>query len=543
VSAYLLGVDVGTQSSKGALVTLDGRVVTHHAVEHGVSRPFPGWAEHDADEVWWADVAKIIQALLRQGSVNPANVAAVGVSALAPAMVPVGARGRPLRPGILYGIDTRAHVEIESLNRELGWDTPDASPARRLQAQSVSPKIVWFREHEPELWRNTCKILGATGYIVHRLTGAYVVDPGNAEALAPFYDPATASWDPAMCNRFGVPLSVLPEIHEATDVVGTVTPEAARQTGLAVGTPVICGSMDVLAAYLSSGVIQDGEGCVVFGSTMCMSVLASVPRCHALLYGGRSLVPGLYRLSGGMASSGALTRWFRDNFAPHEARTELQSGISAYQQLSEDAAAIPPGSDGIIVLPYFSGERTPIFDIDARGLILGLTMSHTRHHLYRGLLEGVAYGVRHHFDLMAEVGVVPRRLVAVGGGSQSELWTQTLSDVTGQTLECVDQPIGPALADAFLAGYGIGLFSDFVPLAERWVRIGRTVRPDPRITAVYDQYYRVYRRLYDRTAEEMHELARLSAIQSDSVLTGPERRFHSSRPTLSSAPSNIDVSM
>jgi xylulokinase len=233
-----------------------------------------------------------------------------------------------------------------------------------------------------------------------------------------------------------------------------------------------------------------------------------------------------------MASSGALSRWFRDNFAPLEVRTERQSGISAYQLLSDDAATVPPGSAGIMVLPYFSGERTPIFDINARGLILGLTMSHTRHHLYRGLLEGVTYGVRHHFDLMAEVGVVPRRLVAVGGGSQSELWTQILSDVTGQTLECVDRSIGPALADAFLAGYGIGLFSDFAPLAERWVRIGRTVRPDPRVTTVYDQYYRVYRRLYERTAEEMHELARLGAIQSDSVQTGAEHSAGADRPAV-----------
>ena len=165
-----------------------------------------------------------------------------------------------------------------------------------------------------------------------------------------------------------------------------------------------------------------------------------------------------------------------------------------------------------MVLPYFSGERTPLFDAQARGLILGLTLSHTRPHLYRAVLEAAAYGVRHHFDLMAEVGVVPRRLVAVGGGSQSELWTQIVADVTGQTFACVERPIGPVLADAFLAGRGIGLFGDFRPLTERWVPIGRTVRPESRATAVYDQYYGVYRRLYERTAEEMHALARLSAL-------------------------------
>ena len=517
MSAYLLGVDVGTQSSKGALVTLDGRLVAYHVVEHGVSRPFPGWAEHDADEVWWGDVARITRALLRQVGADPAEVAAVGVSALAPTMIPLDADGRPLRPGMLYSIDTRAHQEIERLNRELGWDAPEAAPARRLQAQSVVPKIVWFRDHEPERWRQTHKILGATGYIVHRLTGAYAMDHGHAGALAPLYDPATAGWDPAMCERLRVPLDLLPEVHEAADVVGSVTPAAARQTGLAVGTPVICGTIDVLAEYLSSGVIDEGEGCVVFGSTMCMSMLSSAPRSHALLYSGRSLVPGLYRLSGGMATSGVLTRWFRDNFASDEMHAEQQSGVSAYQLLGDAAATIPPGSEGLIVLPYFSGERTPIFDIQARGLILGLTMSHTRQHLYRGLLEGVAYGVRHHFDLMAEIGVVPRRLVAVGGGSRSQLWTQIVSDVTGQTLECVDQPIGPALADAFLAGYGIGLFRDFALLAERWVRIGRTVRPDPGATAIYHQYYHVYRRLYERTVEEMHDLARLSAIYPSST--------------------------
>jgi xylulokinase len=517
MSTYLLGIDVGTQSSTGALVTDDGCVVARHAVEHAVSRPFPGWAEHDADEVWWGDVTRIIQALLSQ--VDRAHVAAVGVSALGPAMLPVDADGGPLRPGILYGIDTRAHAEIEWLNHQLGWDMPDAPPGRRLQAQSVSPKIVWFRNHEPEMWRKTCKILGATGYIVNRLTGAYAIDSESAEALAPFYSPATAKWDSAMCDRFGVPLQLLPEIHAPTDVVGRVTPQAAGQTGLAVGTPVICGSIDGLAEYLSSGAIQEGDGCVVFGSTLCMSVLTSEPRSHPLLYGGHSLVPGMYRLSGGMATSGALTRWFRDNFAPYEVQVERESGISAYQQLSDEAASVPPGAQGLMVLPYFSGERSSIFDSRARGLIVGLTVSHTRLHLYRGLLEGVAYGVRHHFDLMAEVGVVPRRLVAVGGGSQSQLWTQIVSDVTSQTLECVEQPIGPALADAFLAGFGIGMLRDFGPLAGEWVRIGRTVRPQPEVSVLYEQYYRVYRRLYERTAEEMHELARLSAIRPVAVQT------------------------
>jgi xylulokinase len=500
MSTYLLGVDVGTHSTKGVLVTQDGQVVAQGAVEHDVSRPRPGWAEHDADAVWWNDVSQVIPRLLNEASAQPGQVASVGVSGLAPAMVPIDADGRPLRPGILYGIDARATAEIDWFNSELGWDLPGTPPARRMQAQSLAPKIVWFRDHEPERWKRTHQILGPTGYIVYRLTGARVIDSADAEALVPFYDPIIDNWDSSMCNRFGVPLEVLPRIQQPTDIVGTVTPQAARHTGLAIGTPVICGSMDGLTEYLSSGVIQSGEGCVVFGSTMCVCVLSSEQRTHPSLYGGRSLVPGMFRLSGGMATSGALTRWFRDEFSPRQ----------DFESLSKDASVVSAGSDGLVVLPYFGGERSPIFDGQARGLVLGLTVSHTRAHLYRALLEGVAYALRHHFELMAQIGVIPRRLVALGGGARSELWRQIVSNVTGHTLECVERDVGAPLADAFLAGYGIGLFDDFSQLSESWVRIGEIVSPDPECSSVYDRYYSVYRRLYERTKEDMHELTCLS---------------------------------
>jgi xylulokinase len=503
MSTYLLGVDVGTHSTKGVLVTQDGGVVAQTVLEHSVNRPQPGWAEQDADRVWWNEVSEVFVRLLQAADVHPRQVAAVGVSALAPAMVPIDGNGRPLRPGILYGIDTRASTEIDWFNAQLGLDGPSTPPAQRMQAQSLAPKIVWFREHEPERWERTQKILGPTGYIVYRLTGACTIDSINAEALAPFYDSTSDGWDAIMCNRFGVPVEMLPRIQQPTDVVGTVTPEAAAQTGLAVGTPVICGSMDGLAEYLSSGVVRSGDGCVVFGSTMCVCVLSIEQRTHPSLYGGRTLIPGMFRLSGGMATSGALTRWFRDEFS--------QTPEQDFDSLDRQAASVSAGSDGLVVLPYFSGERSPIFDSQARGLVLGLTVEHTRAHVYRALLEGVAYALRHHFDLMAEVGVVPRRLVALGGGARSQVWIQIVSDVTGQALECLDHDVGAPLADAFLAGYGIGLLKDFSQLSERWVRIREIVLPHAESSMPYDRYYAVYRRLYERTEEEMHELACLSA--------------------------------
>jgi xylulokinase len=339
---------------------------------------------------------------------------------------------------------------------------------------------------------------------VYRLTGACTIDSLDAEALAPLYDSTTDNWDAAACNRFGIPVHLLPRIHQPTDVVGTVTADASAQTGLAIGTPVICGSMDGLADYLSSGVVRSGDGCVVFGSTMCVCVLSSEPRTHPLLYGGRTLIPGMFRLSGGMSTSGTLTRWFREQFSPQQ----------EYDSLDREAASVPAGSDGLVVLPYFSGERSPIFDSEARGLVLGLTVEHTRAHLYRALLEGVAYALRHHFDLMTEVGIIPQRLIALGGGARSQLWTQIASDVTGHPLECLDHDIGAPLADAFLAGYGIGLFDEFSGLPDTWVRIRQTISPHAESSAVYDRYYAIYRRLYERTKEDMHELTCLSATSS-----------------------------
>jgi xylulokinase len=504
VPKYLLGIDIGTYSTKGVLVTPEGHVLANQVVEHGVSRPIAGWAEHDPHEVWWNDVTHVIAALLQRAAAQAADVAAVGISALAPAMVPVDASGKPVRPAILYGIDTRAASEIVFLNRELGWDAPEVPPARRLHAQSVAPKILWFRNHEPQLWEQTRRILSPVGYVVHHLTGAAVIDHANAEAMAPLYDPSTETWDSAMCERFGVPLETLPELHNATEVVGTVTRASAEQTGLSIGTPVICGSMDALAEYLGSGAITPGEGCVVFGSTMSVCVLTAEPRAHPLLYMGRTLVPGIFRLSGGMTTSGALITWFRENFA-----TEMDIAL-----LSSEAANVPAGSEGLVVLPYLAGERTPIFDLNARGLILGLTMYHTRAHVYRALLEGIAYALRQHLELMAEVGVVPRRLIAVGGGIRSELWTQIVSDVTGYKLECSGLTTGAAFADAFLAGYGIGLFTDFSELGRNWVRIGRKVSPNRDAAVTYGRYYKVHRHLYERTREDMHELACLSAASA-----------------------------
>ena len=508
---FLIGVDVGTQGSKGALISEQGQVFATSSIEHELSIPRPGWAEHDADRVWWHGFVTVVKSLLTQSGVDPRQVGAVGVSALMPVMLPVDAAGRPLRRAILYA-DTRAHVEMAEMNERF---TLDGAPP--LTAQDAGPKIVWYREHEPERWRQTTSILSATGYVIAKLTGRRVIDSFTAVGMRPFYDMERRAWDVLTCDQFGVPGELLPDVVDMTEVAGTVTPEAAAMTGLAPGTAVIGGATDFFAELISTGAGAPGDVIVSYGTTLCLVAFAEHPIGHCpgmgdLLHqhgGLAQLYPGLYGVGGGMATSGALMRWFRDAFAQDERRTERELGINAYEILGREAEQTPPGADGLVVLPYFSGERTPIHDDWARGVIFGLTLAHGRGHLYRALLEGVAYGLQHNLELVREAGVPLRRIVATGGGSRSHLWTQIISDVTGLPQEVV-APSNAALGAAFLAGYALGIFRQISDVRQ-WARPEREVLPREEVHEMYQRYYRVYRRLYERTKEEMHELARLTA--------------------------------
>lgn len=519
---FLIGVDIGTQGSKGALIAESGQILATCSIEQEVMVARPGWAEHDAELAWWGGFVEVVRGLLMRAQIDPGDVAAVGVSSLMPVMVAIDEDERPLRPAILYA-DTRAHAELERMNRELSLNGKVAASGQfstGLTLQDLGPKIVWYQQHEPERWRRTRAILGAQAYVVSKLTGQQVIDANTAIGYRPFFDPARRDWDALACARYGIPLEILPRILEMTDIAGTVTPRAAAATGLAAGTPVIAGAIDFFAEMISTGACEAGDVVVSYGTTLCLAALSEQPigDCPGLGTmladsGALSnLYPGLYSVGGGMVTSAALSRWFRDKFGQAELRAEQELGISAYGLLGLEADAVPPGSDGLVVLPYFSGERTPIHDDLARGVIFGLTLAHGRGHIYRALLEGVAYGVEHHMELIREAGVPMRRIVATGGGARSHLWTQIVSDVTGVS-QVVVAPSNSALGAAFLAGKGAGIFDDLRDV-RRWAKPEREVHPRETVHAVYQRYYAVYRRLYERTKEEMHELARLTAEAS-----------------------------
>jgi len=502
--SLLLGVDIGTQSSKGVLCTPDGEILATEIIEHQTSFPRPGWAEHDADQIWWGEFVQITRRLLAGRDAE--EVGGVAVSAIGPCMLPVDAENRPLRPGVLYGIDSRAQAEIAWLEDHFGADEMFALNGMALTSQAIGPKIRWLREHEPEIFARTAMIHSASDYMVLRLTGEHVMDRHTASYFVPLFDVRTLAWD----DRFSEPiiaLDRLPRLLDANEIAGVVTPEASAQTGLAVGTPVTTGTIDAAAEATSVGVLDPGDMMVMYGSTLFLINLVEAPHPDRRMWTAAYSLPERHAITGSITSSGLLTAWFRDQFGQPERESAARGGAHVYAQLADLARDIPPGADGLLCLPYFAGERTPLNDPDARGVFAGLTLRHTRGHLYRAILEAIGYGLRTNLDVMAEMQAMPTRLVAVGGGAQNELWLQIVSDITGLPQVLPERTVGASYGDALLAGLATGIVAqDTIP---NWVRTKRVIEPNPAPKATYDATYAIYRELYGHVKDDLHALGRL----------------------------------
>ena len=493
----LLGIDVGSYSSKGVLTTLDGVVVASHAVDHDIDLPRPGWAQQDADAVWWHDIVAIARHLGAKAMGDGDHIIAVGISAIGPCLLPVDALGRPLGPAILYGVDARAREQIKAMNQRAGAESIAEFSRMELSSQAVGPKLWWLREHQPQIWKDAAGFATATSYLVARLTGRNVMDHHTAAHWMPFYDPESNAWSGAIFDEADV-LERLPELGWADELAGTLTPEAAQVTGLPEGLPVAVGTVDALSEGLGVGVRDPGDLMIMYGSTAFFILRTSNP----VIRSGMWCLPGAFAgeqvLAAGMATSGAVTRWFRDGFA-----RELPED-QAYHRLFDEALDVPAGARGLLALPYFSGERTPISDPDARGVIAGLSLSHGRADVFRALLEGVAYGIRHNLEAMSSEQQPIERAVAVGGGTRSETWLRIVSDASGRTQQVPRQTIGASYGDAYLAGLAAGS----VDPEDRWAQIATEVVPDPGARATYDRGFGRYKELYLGTREVIHGLSR-----------------------------------
>lgn len=485
----VIGIDIGTGSTKGVLSDTEGNVLYSEVVRHETSFPKPGWAEHDPDAVWWHDVVTILRELTLRAK---GDVAAVCISGIGPVFLAADDRGTPLRNAILYGVDTRSAKEIEELTERYGEEKVMDICGNGMTTQSVGPKIEWVKRNEPDVWAKTKRFLMAHTYCVFHLTGEYVLDHLAASMCEPLYSPFTNDWVDEWVKDICEDLP-MPRLQWSNEIAGYVTDNAARITGLKPGTPVAVGSVDAFVEAISVGVRKPGQVMLMYGSTMVAVQISDKALRGPSLWSCAGLLEGTSNLSGGMSTTGSLTTWVAD-----------LTGLG-YDELSKRAAESKPGSNGIIMLPYFSGERTPIADPDARGLIAGLNLTHNQGDLYRSVLEATGFGSRHLMKTIADCGGEATEFWAVGGGTTGGLWPQIMSDIMGIKQYIPKVTIGASYGDALLAAMAAGLVSSDTV----WNSAEREVTPNLENAPLYDEMFQTYLDLYPATAPMSHTLANI----------------------------------
>ncbi len=493
---YTLGIDIGTFESKGVLADSQGNIVGNAVKPHQMIVPQPGWAEHRAREDWWDDLKFIARAILDRTGVAPGDIQAVACSAIGPCMLPVDGAGEPLMNAVLYGVDGRAEREVAELTKRIGEDVLLDRCGNALTSQSVGPKILWLKRNRPEIYEKTAKVLTSTSYLVFRLTGEFVIDHNTAANFSPIYVVDELDWSCELADDI-IGTEKLPRLAWSNEIVGAITPEAAQETGLAEGTPVTTGMVDAAAEALSVGVTRPGDMMLMYGSTIFIIALTGARVRDSRLWYAPWLFEGQHVSTAGLATSGTLTHWFRDQLA------QDLDPKAAFALLAEEAEAAPLGAKGLLFLPYFSGERTPIHDPFAKGCLFGLNLTHTRGDIYRAVLEGIAHGTHHVIETYCELGQAPDRLLAVGGGTKNRIWCQTTSDISGFDQILCEKTIGASYGDAFMAAVAIG--NAKIEDIAVWNPVTSTIRAEP--SEVHDRQYRLFRRLYEQTKDIAAELS------------------------------------
>lgn len=489
----LLGIDIGTQGVKGALVNARGTVVVEHFVEHGCSYPNPGWVEHDMLRNWWHNPVAIIRRMLGEEGIHPAQVKAICASGLHPNLGPTDEDGNPLRGAILYS-DNRAIEELREINQHQGL---------KLTSEELTPKLVWFLRHETDAAARMRKVFDAAHYLVYRLTREYISDTISAGGWGAIYNSPTASWREDICQEYGIQVELLPKVYPPITVVGVVNKSAAEATGLERGTPVLAGTNDVSASSISAGAVRTTEAIAYYGTAGLLPVMKedmieAIRRPFPGIEKGLKPQEGyLFDYPAYCLTTGDSLRWFRDEFGQLEYQVEqTEGGPSAYARYDLLAAQVPPGSDGLVFLPYLLGQRSPDFNPDASGMFFGLKRLHTRGHIFRALLEAWGYSIRHGLESFYPHGHPLQRLIATGGGARSQLWRQIVSDITAIPQQYVPNAEG-TLADAYLAGMALGWFHDFDVLINEWIEVKEVTQPNSINHASYNQaYYPRYVKLH-----------------------------------------------
>jgi xylulokinase len=501
--ATLLGLDVGTTGCKAVLFDEDGVLLASASREYAVDLPRPTWAEQDIERVWGLAIEAMREAIAASGT---REVAALGLSVHGEAVTPLDGAGRPLRPTIL-GMDTRTDAQNEWLRRHLGAEALFGRTGMPIHTINTLPKLLWLREHEPELWARTSRFVLVEDFLVGRMTGRWVVS-GCLASRTQMVDLATGRWDAGILDLLGLDEARLSSIAPSGTPVGELSSELTAALGLQRRPVVVSGGHDQACGALGVGLTEPGLASVSTGTAEVVEVALGSPLVSSPLYEGnisvyRHVVPGLYLAMTLNHSGGLALRWFRDALCEPQSQRAAAEGLDAYDVMLEGAA---DGPTSLLVLPHFSGAGTPTFDTASRGAILGLTFATTRADLALAIIEGLTYELRLNLDLLSEGGVVIDVLRAIGGGARSQRWLQLKADVTGIPVVTPQVTEAAALGAALLAGAGAGLYASVPEAAQRFLRLSRTYTPDPARHDAYTRQYELYRGVYAAVSPITHHL-------------------------------------
>jgi xylulokinase len=482
IMPYLLGLDISTTGAKALLIDEQGQVIATHNTAHPSSTPKPLWSEQNPAD-WWDGIAASIRAVLNQ--THHPEVAAVGLTGQMHGLVLLDAGGKVLRPSILWN-DQRTQAQCDEITERIGFERLIQLTGNRALTGFTAPKVLWVRQNEPEVYAQAAHILLPKDYIRLMLTGEYVMDVSDGSGTS-LLDVANRRWSSEVLGALDIPAAWMPRLAEGPEVTGVVNTEAAELTGLKVGTPVVGGGGDQAAGAVGVGAVEPHIVSLVVGTSGV--VFAPLPayayepqgRLHAFCHA----VPGMWHFMGVTLSAAGSLQWYRDTLAPDQ----------AFDDLLAPATEIAPGSDGLLFLPYLSGERTPHPDPLARGAFIGLTVRHTQAHMTRAVLEGVAFSLKDCFGLMDNAGLPAQLQVRVsGGGARSPIWRQILADVLGAPLVTTNSTEGAAYGAALLAAVGANVFPDVASACQATIHTGDAT--EPRSSAAYEKPYRNYRALY-----------------------------------------------
>jgi xylulokinase len=486
MNVKLLGIDVGTGGTRALLLDETGAVIASAIEEHEpFASPRSGWAEQDPHD-WWKACQGAVLKLLRESKVPAAEIACIGLSGQMHGAVLLDRNDEVLRPALIW-CDQRTAAECRYLNQTIG--------PRRLVELTANPaltnftltKLLWVRTNEPEIWRKFRSFLLPKDYVRLRLTGVRAIDVADASGTL-LLDVVHRRWSEEMLGAVGFSPECLPALHESQEIVGRVTEAAAASTGLKAGTPVVAGAGDQAAGATGMGIVRPGDVSATIGTSGVVFAASDAPvtdplgRLHTFCHA----IPGRWHVMGVTQAAGLSLRWLRDNFAPS----------SNYDQLSGEAAKAPPGSGGVLWAPYLMGERTPHLDPDARAALLGLAADHTRGHVIRAILEGVAFSLKDTLTIFHELGIPVKAIRLGGGGARSALWRQIQADVYGQPVEIVQAEEGAAYGAALLAGVGSGVWASVDAACDAVLQVAGRTAPEPHSVRVVQESYARYRRIY-----------------------------------------------